>query len=101
MHFRLGSRWPRQGAPVPRGLYRGAAKNGKSHGGRDRSGVHGRGRVHGAEVYSGATTEKQAWEVFRPARIMAKNTPQLCEHYGIEVNASNLLRLSGMRASSR
>jgi phage terminase large subunit-like protein len=50
--------------------------------------------VHGAEVYSGATTEKQAWEVFRPARIMAKQTPQLCEHYGIEVNASNLLRLS-------
>ena len=49
--------------------------------------------VHGAEVYSGATTEKQAWEVFRPARIMAKNTPGLCESFGIEVNASNLLRL--------
>ena len=26
----------------------------------------------GAEVYSGATTEKQAWEVFGPARIMAE-----------------------------
>ena len=26
----------------------------------------------GAEVYSGATTEKQAWEVFRPARLMCK-----------------------------
>lgn len=25
---------------------------------------------HGAEVYSGATTEKQAWEVFGPARLM-------------------------------
>ncbi len=49
--------------------------------------------VHGAEVYSGATTEKQAWEVFRPARIMAKNTPGLCSSFGIEVNASNLLRL--------
>lgn len=50
--------------------------------------------VHGAEVYSGATTEKQAWEVFRPARIMAQRSRLLCAHYGIEVNASNLLRLS-------
>lgn len=47
----------------------------------------------GAEVYSGATTEKQAWEVFRPARLMAKQTPDLTAHYGVEVNASNLLRL--------
>lgn len=31
----------------------------------------------GAEVYSGATTEKQAWEVFRPARLMCKRTPML------------------------
>lgn len=51
---------------------------------------------HGAEVYSGATTEKQAWEVFRPARLMAKNTPALLEHYGLEVNASNLLRLQDL-----
>lgn len=48
---------------------------------------------YGAEVYSGATTEKQAWEVFRPARLMALKTPALSAHYGIEVNASNLLRL--------
>jgi phage terminase large subunit-like protein len=48
----------------------------------------------GAEVYSGATTEKQAWEVFRPARLMARKTPALLEHYGLEVNASNLLRLT-------
>ncbi|HGF6221249.1 TPA: terminase large subunit [Escherichia coli] len=33
----------------------------------------------GAEVYSGATTEKQAWEVFRPARLMCKRTPMLTE----------------------
>lgn len=46
----------------------------------------------GAEVYSGATTEKQAWEVFRPARLMCKRTPALCEAFGIEVNASNLNR---------
>lgn len=44
----------------------------------------------GAEVYSGATTEKQAWEVFRPARIMVKRSPMLVEHMGIEVNAQNL-----------
>jgi len=48
---------------------------------------------HGAEVYSGATTEKQAWEVFRPARLMANRAEALKSHYGIEVNASNLLRL--------
>ncbi len=45
---------------------------------------------HGAEVYSGATTEKQAWEVFRPARLMAKRRPDMCAHYGLTVNASNL-----------
>lgn len=44
----------------------------------------------GAEVYSGATTEKQAWEVFRPARLMVKRSPMLIEAVGIEVNASNM-----------
>lgn len=48
----------------------------------------------GAEVYSGATTEKQAWEVFRPARLMCKRTPHLVERFGIQVNASNLCKLS-------
>jgi phage terminase large subunit-like protein len=33
----------------------------------------------GAEVYSGATTEKQAWEVFKPARLMIERTPELRE----------------------
>lgn len=47
-------------------------------------------KEYGAEVYSGATTEKQAWEVFRPARLMASRTPGLCNALGIEVNASNL-----------
>lgn len=46
----------------------------------------------GAEIYSGATTEKQAWEVFRPARLMCKKTDLLCRTFGIEVNASNLNR---------
>lgn len=44
----------------------------------------------GAEVYSGATTEKQAWEVFRPAHLMVKRTPDLRDAFGIQVNASNL-----------
>ncbi|OOH89529.1 terminase [Pasteurellaceae bacterium 15-036681] len=48
----------------------------------------------GAEVYSGATSEKQAWEVFRPARLMCKNTDLLRSTFGIEVNASNLNRPS-------
>ncbi|OHF38908.1 terminase large subunit [Salmonella enterica] len=46
----------------------------------------------GAEIYSGATTEKQAWEVFRPARLMCKRSPLLVEAFGVEVNASNLSR---------
>ncbi|WP_434086497.1 terminase large subunit domain-containing protein [Photorhabdus laumondii] len=45
-----------------------------------------------AEVYSGATTEKQAWEVFRPARLMCKRTPLLTEALCIEVNAKNMNR---------
>lgn len=48
---------------------------------------------YGAEVYSGATSEKQAWEVFRPARLMAQKAEELANHYGLEVNAKNLLRL--------
>lgn len=40
---------------------------------------------HGAEVYSGATSEKQAWEVFRPARLMCAATPDLIAEAGIEV----------------
>ena len=47
----------------------------------------------GAEVYSGATTEKQAWEVFRPARLMAQRCEPFRTHFEVEVNASNLLRL--------
>lgn len=44
----------------------------------------------GAEVYSGATSQDQAMEVFRPALLMAKSTPRLCQKYGISTNASNL-----------
>lgn len=48
----------------------------------------------GAEVYSGATNEKQAWEVFKPAKLMAMRTPALLSHFGIEVNARNLTRIA-------
>lgn len=44
----------------------------------------------GAEVYSGATSEKQAWEVFRPAHLMASRTPEFIEHYGVGIMKSNL-----------
>lgn len=45
----------------------------------------------GAEIYSGATTEKQAWEVFRPAKQMAERSPEFLEAYGVVVNAASLV----------
>ena len=50
----------------------------------------------GAEVYSGATNEKQAWEVFGPARLMAQRTPALCKKFGVEVNAGSLVRVDDL-----
>ena len=47
---------------------------------------------HGAEVYSGATSEKQAWEVFSPARQMAIKQPLMSKALGITVNAQSLIR---------
>lgn len=44
----------------------------------------------GAEVYSGATSEKQAWEVFGPAKQMAKLVPDFISAFGVEVNAKTL-----------
>src|SRR5690606_15634873 len=38
----------------------------------------------GAEVYSGATTEKQAHEVFRPAWQMVQKLKGLRDRYGVE-----------------
>lgn len=45
---------------------------------------------YGAEVYSGATSEKQAWEVFGPARLMALRSPDFRSQFGVGVTASNL-----------
>jgi phage terminase large subunit-like protein len=47
----------------------------------------------GAEVYSGATNEKQAWEVFGPARLMAKRLPALQKRFGLEVAAKAIVRV--------
>ena len=44
----------------------------------------------GAEVYSGATSQDQAMEVFRPSLLMARMTPLFLERYGVSANASNL-----------
>ena len=44
----------------------------------------------GAEIYSGATSQDQAMEVFRPALLMARATPEYRQRYGVTVNASNL-----------
>ncbi|PHM20945.1 MAG: terminase [Curvibacter sp. PD_MW3] len=44
----------------------------------------------GAEVYSGATSEKQAMEVFKPALLMTRSTPRYRQSYGVTANASNL-----------
>lgn len=48
----------------------------------------------GAEVYSGATSQDQAMEVFKPALLMARATPEFRQHYGVSANASNLAVVS-------
>lgn len=45
---------------------------------------------YGAEVYCGAGTQLQAWEVFKPAKIMLERTPELVKAAGIQVNASTV-----------
>lgn len=42
----------------------------------------------GAEVYSGATTEKQAFEVFRPAWEMVHASPDLQDYFGVELGGT-------------
>lgn len=46
---------------------------------------------YGAEVYSGATTEKQAWEIFRPAKQMLERRSELRDAVGAEVWAKLLV----------
>lgn len=51
----------------------------------------------GSEVYSGATTEKQAWEVFTPAKLMADRDGEYCRLFGITVHAKSLTRGDGSK----
>lgn len=46
----------------------------------------------GAEVYTGATSEDQANEVFRPAKAMANKAKGFKEQFGVEVMASSIHR---------
>lgn len=48
---------------------------------------------HGAEIYAGATSEKQALEVFRPARQMATKTPRLLDRFSLEVGAKSIVSI--------
>lgn len=48
----------------------------------------------GAEVYCGASTEVQAWEVFRPAKLMMDQSPGLKASFGVDVNAKSMIVLS-------
>lgn len=52
---------------------------------------------YGAEVYCGATSEKQAWEVFKPALAMAKKLPALRKRFGVVVWAKKLERADGSK----
>lgn len=52
-------------------------------------------REAGAEVYSVATTETQAWEIFKPAKIMAEETPALRKHFGLTVWAKAITGSGG------
>ncbi|APC45965.1 large terminase subunit [Halomonas phage QHHSV-1] len=52
-------------------------------------------KEYGAEVYCGATSEKQAWEVFRPALKMARRLPNLRKRFGIVPWAKKLERTDG------
>jgi phage terminase large subunit-like protein len=53
----------------------------------------------GAEVYAGASSMEQAYQVFRPAWLMVKKNPAFREHFGLELsgterNPGNIFRLA-------
>lgn len=50
----------------------------------------------GAEIYTGATSEDQANEVFRPAKAMAEKAEGFAEEYGVETMKSSIFRESGL-----
>ncbi|MDC9623662.1 terminase large subunit [Xenorhabdus sp. XENO-7] len=50
---------------------------------------------YGAEVYCGATTEKQAWKVFEPALLMVEKLPALRRKFQIKPWAKKMTRPDG------
>ncbi|HAT2188692.1 TPA: hypothetical protein I8243_001598 [Citrobacter freundii] len=50
---------------------------------------------YAAEVYCGATTEKQAWKVFAPALAMVKKLPSLRQKFSIKPWAKRMTRPDG------
>lgn len=68
------------GVAVPIGLYMFTAEN-----------------EFGAEIYCGANSESQAWEVFRPAKQLCEATPNLRKAFGIQVNARRIEARNGAR----
>jgi phage terminase large subunit-like protein len=48
----------------------------------------------GAEIYCGASTEKQAYEVFSPARRICQKFPSLVSRFGLEINKKVINRHS-------
>lgn len=56
----------------------------------------------GAEVYCGATSEAQAWEVFRPAKLMAEKAGadgpgEFLDEFGVTVAARSIFSTDGSR----
>ncbi len=77
-------------------------KNGKSVTGAD-TGLYmlAADGEKGSEIYSGATSEKQALEVFRPAWMMANKNKDLTDHFELSLsgnprNPTSIYRLSDM-----
>lgn len=46
----------------------------------------------GSEVYCGASTEKQAWEVFKPAKMIVDRVADLQSHFGLDPLAKSIVR---------
>lgn len=55
----------------------------------------------GAEVYSGATKEDQAMEVFRPALLMMHRSRELCQFLGIKITSPTSTQMSIPEDGSR
>ncbi len=51
----------------------------------------------GAEVYCGATSEAQAHEVFRPAKLMAQQAENFLSEFDVTIAAKSIFTLDGSR----